>query len=30
MIKDSSVYHLLAIQRPPITEIYVDSYGWER
>ena len=30
MIKHSSVYHLLTVQRPSITEIYIELYGWER
>ena len=30
MIKHSSLYHLLTIWPPPITEIYIELYGWER
>ena len=30
MIKHSSAYHLLTVQLPPIIEIYIKLYGWER
>ena len=30
MIKHSSVYHLLTVQPPLITEIYIELYSWEQ
>ena len=29
MIKHSSVHHLVTVKPPPITEIYIELYGWE-
>ena len=30
MIKHFSMHDLLTVELPPITEIYIELYGWKR